>query len=104
MVSMSVDTPIPAELNVAGFNLAIRYRGQLPTCYVCQEVGQTAKECPKSRKATQKQPVRKQTGAQSASSSNAKKPSQQHDVPPSTSQESPASSKPPADVGENIKG
>ena len=83
MVSMSVDTSIPAELKVAGFTLAIRYRGQLQTCYVCQEVGHTEKECPKSQKATRKRPVRKQTVAQSASSSNAKKPSQQRDVPPS---------------------
>ncbi|CAB4031582.1 zinc finger CCHC domain-containing 3-like [Paramuricea clavata] len=101
MVSMSVHTSIPAELKVAGFTLAFRYRGQLPTCYVCQEVGHTAKECPKSRKAARKQPVRKQTGAQSATS-NINKPSQQRDVPPSTSQESPASSKPPADLREKL--
>ncbi|CAB4013840.1 Hypothetical predicted protein [Paramuricea clavata] len=37
MVSMSVHTSILAELKVAGFTLAFRYRGQLPTCYVCQE-------------------------------------------------------------------
>ncbi|CAB4029181.1 Gypsy retrotransposon integrase 1 [Paramuricea clavata] len=98
---MSVHTSIPAELKVAGFTLAFRYRGQLPTCYVCQEVGHTAKECPKSRKALHKQPVRKQTGAQSAHS-NINKPSQQRDVPPSTSQESPASSKPPADLREKL--
>ena len=98
MVSMSVNIPIPAELKVAGFTLAFRYRGQLPTCYVCQEVGHTAKECPKSKKATCKQPVRKQTIAQSASSRTANTPSQQREVPPSTSKETPASSKPPADL------
>jgi hypothetical protein len=98
MVSMSVNIPIPAELKVAGFTLTFRYRGQLPTCYVCQEVGHTAKECPKSKKATRKQPVRKQTIAQSVSSRTANTPSQQREVPPSTSKETPASSKPPADL------
>ena len=88
MVSMSVNIPI----------LAFRYRGHLPTCYVCQEVGHTAKECPKSKKATRKQPVRKQTIAQSASSRTANTLSHQHEVPPSTSKETPASSKPPADL------
>ena len=102
MLSMSVNTPISAELKVAGFTLAFRYRGQLPTCYICHELGHTAKECPKSRKATRKQPVCKQTIAQSASSRNSNTPSQQRDVPPSTSQESPASSKPPADLREKI--
>ena len=98
MVSMSVNTPIPAGLKVAGFTRTFRYRGQLPTCYVCQEVGHTAKECPKSKKATRKQPVRKQTIAQSASSRTANTPSQQREVPPSTSKETTASSKPPADL------
>ena len=102
MVSMSVDTPIPAELKVAGFTLAFRYRGQLPTCYVCQEVGHTAKECPKSRKATHKQSVRKQPIVQSASSRTANMPSQQREVPPSTSKGTPASSKPPADLRDKI--
>ena len=97
MVSMSVNTSIPAELKVAGFTLAFRYRGQLPTCYVCQEVGHTAKECPRSRKAARKQPVRTPTG-----NSKNKKPTQQSGVPPSTSQESPASSKPPADLRDKI--
>ena len=98
MVSMSVNTPIPAELKVAGFTLAFRYRGQLPTCYVCQEVGHTAKECPKSKKAMHKQAVHKQTIAQSASSRTTNTPSQQREVPPSTSKETPDSSKPPADL------
>ena len=98
MVSMSVNTSIPAELKVAGFTLAFRYRGQLPTCYVCQEVGHTAKECPQSRKAARKQPVSKQTTTQSASSKTANTPSQQREVPPSTSKETLASSKPPADL------
>jgi hypothetical protein len=97
MVSMSVNTAIPAELKVAGFTLAFRYRGQLPTCYVCQEVGRTAKECPRSRKAAHKQPIRTQTG-----NSKNKKPTQQSGVPPSTSQESSASSKPPADLRDKI--
>jgi hypothetical protein len=102
MVSMSVNTSIPAELKVAGFTLAFRYRGQLPTCYVCQEVGHTAKECPKSRKATHKQSVRKQPIVQSASSRTANTPSQQREVPPSTSKGTPASSKPPADLRDKI--
>jgi hypothetical protein len=102
MVSMSVNIPIPAELKVAGFTLAFRYMGQLPTCYVCQEVGHTAKECPKSKKATRKQPVRKQTFTQSASSRTANTPSQQREVPPSTSKETLASSKPPADLRDKL--
>ena len=61
------------------------------------EVGHTAKECPRSRKAARKQPVRTQTG-----NSKNKKPTQQSGVPPSTSQESPASSKPPADLRDKI--
>ena len=50
MVSMIVSKAIPAEIRVAGFSLSFRYRGQPPTCFVCQEVGHTAKDCPKSRK------------------------------------------------------
>jgi hypothetical protein len=50
MVSMIVSKAIPAEIRVAGFPLSFRYRGQPPTCFVCQEVGHTAKDCPKSRK------------------------------------------------------
>ncbi|CAB4043743.1 Hypothetical predicted protein [Paramuricea clavata] len=60
-----------------------------------------AKECRKSQKVARKQPVRKQTGAQSVNS-NKNKPSQQRDVPTSTSQESSASSKPPADLREKL--
>ena len=60
-------------------------------------MGHTAKECPRSRKAARKQPVRTPTG-----NSKNKKPTQQSGVPPSTSQESPASSKPPADLRDKI--
>jgi hypothetical protein len=49
MVSMSVNKAIPAETRVAGFTLSFKYRGQPRTCFVCQEVGHTARNCPKSR-------------------------------------------------------
>ncbi len=50
MVSMVITKAIPAEIRVAGFQLSFRYRGQPPTCFACQEVGHTAKDCPKSQK------------------------------------------------------
>ena len=42
---------IPANINIGGFVVSFRYRGQPPTCFVCQEVGHTGKDCPKSRRA-----------------------------------------------------
>ena len=50
MVSMVIEKAIPAEIRVMGFQLSFRYRGQPPTCFACQEVGHTAKDCPKSQK------------------------------------------------------
>lgn len=50
MVSMVISKAIPAELRVAGFQLAFKYRGQDPTCFACHVVGHTAGNCPKSRK------------------------------------------------------
>ena len=50
-VSMIVHKAIPAVMNIGGFSIAFRYRGQPPTCYACQEVGHAVRDCPKSRKA-----------------------------------------------------
>ncbi len=50
MVSMVIEKAIPAEIRTMGFQLSFRYRGQPPTCFACQEVGHTAKDCPKSQK------------------------------------------------------
>ena len=50
-VSMVINHSIPAIIKIGGFQLAFRYRGQPPYCFVCQEVGHTAGDCPKSRKA-----------------------------------------------------
>ena len=50
MVSMVITKAIPAEVRIAGFQLSFCYRGQPPTCFVCQEVGKTAKDCPKLSK------------------------------------------------------
>ena len=50
-VSMVIMKPIPANINIGGFCVSFRYRGQPPTCFVCQEVGHTARGCQKSRQA-----------------------------------------------------
>ena len=50
MVSMVITKAIPAEIRVMGFQLSFRYHGQPPTCFACQEVGHTARDCPKSSK------------------------------------------------------
>ena len=50
LVSMVIATAIPAEIRVAGFQLAFKYRGQDPTCFACRTVGHTVGNCPKSRK------------------------------------------------------
>ncbi len=50
MVSMVIEKAIPAEIRTMGFQLSFRYRGQPPTCFACQEVGHTAKDCLKSQK------------------------------------------------------
>ena len=50
-VSMVITKPIPANINIGGFSVSFRYRGQPPTCFVCQEVGHTGRGCPKSRRA-----------------------------------------------------
>ncbi len=50
MVSMVIEKAIPAEIRTMGFQLSFRYRGQPPTCFACQEVGHTVRDCPKSSK------------------------------------------------------
>ena len=50
MVQIVISKAIPAEIRVVGFQLSFRYRGQPPTSFACQEVGHTAKDCPKSSK------------------------------------------------------
>ena len=50
LVSMVIAKAIPAEIGVAGFPLAFKYRGQDPTCFACRTVGHTVGNCPKSRK------------------------------------------------------
>ena len=50
-VSMVITKSIPAILKISTLQLSFRYRGQPPLCFVCQEVGHTGKDCPKSRKA-----------------------------------------------------
>ena len=48
---MVITKPIPANINIGGFSVSFRYRGQPPTCFVCKEVGHTGRGCPKSRRA-----------------------------------------------------
>ena len=50
-VSMVLSKAIPANINIGGFLVSIRYRGQPPTYFVCQEVEHMGKDCPKSRRA-----------------------------------------------------
>ena len=50
-VSMVLTKAIHANINIGGFLVSFRYSGQPPTCFVCQEVGHTGKDCPKSRRA-----------------------------------------------------
>ena len=50
MVSIVIEKAIPAEIRAMGFPLSFRYRGQPPTCFACQEVGHTARDCPRSSK------------------------------------------------------
>ncbi len=49
-VSMVIEKAIPAEIRAMGFQLSFHYRGQSPTCFACQEVGHTARDCPRSSK------------------------------------------------------
>ena len=60
-VSMVLSKAIPITINIGGFTVSFRYRGQPPTCFVCQEVGHARKGCPKSRRA-QKQAQTQQDG------------------------------------------
>ena len=64
-VSMVLTKAIPATINIGGFLVSFRYRGQPPTCFVCQEVGHTGKDCPKSRRAQKsaKQQQQEQDGS-----------------------------------------
>ena len=48
---MVITKAIPASIIIGGFSVSFRYRGQPPTCFVCQEVGHTGRGCPKSRRA-----------------------------------------------------
>ena len=49
-VSMVITKPIPAHINIGGYSVPFRYRGQPPTCFVCQEVGHKGRGCLKSRR------------------------------------------------------
>ena len=61
-VSMVLGKAIPANINIGGFLVSFRYRGQPPTCFVCQEVGHTGKDCPKSRRAQKAAQQQQQQG------------------------------------------
>ena len=61
-VSMVLTKAIPANINIGGFLVSFRYRGQPPTCFVCQEVGHTGKGCPKSRRAQKAAQQQQQQG------------------------------------------
>ena len=61
-VSMVLSKAIPANINIGGFLVSFRYRGQPPTCFVCQEVGHTGKDCPKSRRAQKAAQQQQQQG------------------------------------------
>ena len=61
-VSMVLAKAIPANINIGGFLVSFRYRGQPPTCFVCQEVGHTGKDCPKSRRAQKAAQQQQQQG------------------------------------------
>ena len=61
-VSMVLTKAIPATINIGGFLVSFRYRGQPPTCFVCQEVGHTGKDCPKSRRAQKAAQQQQQQG------------------------------------------
>ena len=50
-VSMVINKPIPANINIGGFLVSFQYRGQPPTCFVCQEVGYMGRGCPKTWRA-----------------------------------------------------
>ena len=50
-VSMVITNSIPSIIKISNIQLSFRYRGQPPFCFVCQEVGHTGRDCPKSRKA-----------------------------------------------------
>ena len=76
-VSMVITKPIPANINIGGFSVSFRYRGQPPTCFVCQEVGHTGRGCPKlrqARKSAENNNIKRPTGD---GSNNSKKPSAQ---------------------------
>ena len=55
-VSMVITKSIPAVIKISNMPLSFRYRGQPPFCFVCQEVGHTGRDCPKSRKASKNTP------------------------------------------------
>ena len=61
-VSMVLTKAIPANINIGGFMVSFRYRGQSPTCFVCQEVGHAGKDCPKSRRAQEQAKQQQQDG------------------------------------------
>ena len=61
-VLMVLTKAIPANINIGGFLVSFRYRGQPPTCFVCQEVGHTGKDCPKSRRAQKAAKQQQQDG------------------------------------------
>ena len=68
-VSMVVTKAIPANINIGGFLVSFRYRRQPPTCFMCQEVGRTGKDCPKSRRAQKPAKQKQQDGTKIANKS-----------------------------------
>ena len=78
-VSMVVTKAIPRTINIRGFPVTFKYRGQPTQCFACQEVGHASKDCPKSRQGRkqnqqQQQPnLPKVTGKQNAQNTNNKR-------------------------------
>ena len=50
-VSMVITKSIPAIIKISNIQLSFHYRRQPPFCFVCQEVGHTGRDYPKSRRA-----------------------------------------------------
>ena len=90
MVSMVIEKAIPAEIRTAGFQLSFRYCGQPPTCFACQEVGYTARDCPKSSKRGDKGRTKPSKPGKALATTSLNKPA----LPGSLKSSSPSSSHP----------